>query len=154
VFTIANHFFNTGEQLIYTPKSTFIGIGTSAMGIGATANYVGVVTTILPSVVYAIKDSNDTFRISTRNEYATQGIGVTFTSFGLGNAHQLEMYKKNEKSIISINDIVQSPLAYSNITHTLSGNGGQIGTASTIFALSGISSITPTNPIIIICSST
>ena len=145
VFTIANHFFNTGEQLIYTPKSTFIGIGTSAMGIGATANYVGVVTTILPSVVYAIKDSNDTFRISTRKEYSTQGIGVTFTSFGSGNAHQLEMYKKNEKSIISINDVVQSPLAYSNITHTLSGNGGQIGTASTIFALSGISSITPTD---------
>jgi hypothetical protein len=145
LFTIPNHFFNTGEQLIYTPKSTFIGIGTSAMGIGATTNYVGVVTTILPPVVYAIKDSNDSFRISTRKEYATQGIGVTFTSVGLGNAHQLEMYKKNEKSIISINDVVQSPLAYSSITHTLSGNGGQIGTASTIFALSGISSITPTD---------
>jgi hypothetical protein len=145
IFTIPNHFFNTGEQLIYTPKSTFIGIGTSAMGIGATTNYVGVVTTILPTVVYAIKDSNDSFRISTRKEYATQGIGVTFTSVGLGNAHQLEMYKKNEKSIISINDVVQSPLAYSSITHTLSGNGGQIGTASTIFALSGISSITPTD---------
>jgi hypothetical protein len=145
VFTIPNHFFNTGEQLIYTPKSTFIGIGTLAMGIGATANYVGVVTTILPSVVYAIKDSNDSFRISTRKEYAIQGIGVTFTSVGLGNAHQLEMYKKNEKSIISINDVVQSPLAFSYITHTLSGNGGQIGSASTIFALSGISSITPTD---------
>jgi len=145
VFTISNHFFNTGEQLIYTPKSSFIGIGTSAMGIGATTNYVGVVTTILPSVVYAIKDSNDSFRISTRQDYANQGIGVTFTSLGLGNAHQLEMYKKNEKSIISINNVVQSPLAYSNITHTLLGNGGQIGTASTIFSLSGISSIIPTD---------
>ena len=145
VFTIPNHFFSTGERLIYTPNSTFIGIGTSAMGIGATANYVGVVTTILPSVVYAIKDSNDSFRISTREEYADQGIGVTFTSFGLGNAHQLEMYKKNEKSIITINDVVQSPISYSYITHTLSGNGGQIGTASTIFALSGISSIKPTD---------
>jgi len=145
VFTISNHFFNTGEQLIYTPKSTFIGIGTSAMGIGATSNYVGVVTTVLPSVVYAIKDSNNTFRISTRKEYASQGIGVTFTSLGLGNAHQLEMYKKNEKAIITINNVAQSPLAYSNITHTLVGNGGQIGTASTIFALSGIGSIMPTD---------
>jgi hypothetical protein len=145
IFTISNHFFNTGEQLIYTPKSSFIGIGTSAMGIGATTNYVGVVTTILPSVVYAIKDSNDSFRISTRQDYANQGIGVTFTSLGLGNAHQLEMYKKNEKSIISINNVVQSPLAYSNITHTLIGNGGQIGTASTTFSLSGISSIIPTD---------
>ncbi len=145
VFTIPNHFFSTGEQLIYTPNSTFIGIGTSAMGIGATSNYVGVITTILPSVVYAIKDTNDSFRISTRKEYANLGIAVTFTSLGLGNAHQLEMYKKNEKSIIMINDMVQSPISYSYITHTLSGNGGQIGTASTIFALSGISSIIPTD---------
>ena len=145
VFTIPNHFYSTGEQLIYTPKSSFIGIGTSAMGIGATTNYVGVVTTILPSVVYAIKESNDSFRISTRQDYASQGIGVTFTSLGLGNAHQLEMYKKNEKTVISINDVVQSPLSYSSITHTLSGNGGQIGTASTIFALSGISSIVPSD---------
>ena len=145
VFTISNHFFSTGEQLIYTPKSTFIGIGTSAMGIGATSNYVGVVTTTLPSVVYAIKDSNNTFRISTRKEYASSGIGVTFTSLGFGNAHQLEMYKKNEKTIIAINNVIQSPLAYSNITHTLYGNGGQIGIASTIFALTGISSIMPTD---------
>jgi hypothetical protein len=145
VFTIPNHFFSTGEQLIYTPKSTFIGIGTSAMGIGATSNYVGVVTTILPSVVYAIKDSNNTFRISTRKEYASSGIGVTFTSLGLGNAHQLEMYKKNEKTIIAINNVIQSPLAYSNATYTLYGNDGQIGAASTIFALTGISSIVPTD---------
>jgi hypothetical protein len=55
------------------------------------------------------------------------------------------MYKKNEKTVISINDVVQSPLSYSSITHTLSGNGGQIGTASTIFALSGISSIVPSD---------
>ena len=141
VFTISNHFFNTGEELIYTPKSTFIGIQTSALGIGATENYVGVVTTILPDVVYAIKLSNDSFRISTRKEYATLGIGVTFTSLGSGNAHQLEMSKKNEKTLITINNVAQSPLSYSNISLILSGNGGQIGAASTIFSLSGISSV-------------
>ena len=35
-----DHFFNTGEELIYTPVSTFTGIGASAMGIGQTANYL------------------------------------------------------------------------------------------------------------------
>jgi hypothetical protein len=145
IFTIPNHFFSTGERLIYTPKSTFIGIGTSAMGIGATMNYVGVVTTLLPETVYAIKLSNNTFKISTRKEYALQGIGVTFTSFGLGNAHEFEMYKKNEKCLITINDVTQYPLSYTYVTHNLSNNGGQIGTASTIFALSGISSIRPTD---------
>jgi hypothetical protein len=145
IFTIQNHFFSTGERLIYTPKSTFIGIETFGMGIGATSNYVGVVTTILPSVVYAIKENNFSFRIATRKEYAEQGIGVTFTSYGSGNAHQFEMFKKNEKSLITINNLAQYPISYSNIDHTLSGNGGQISVASTIFALSGISSINPTD---------
>lgn len=145
ICTITNHFFNTGEQLIYRPKSTFIGIGNSAIGIGATENYVGVVTTILPEVVYAIRIDNNSLKIATKKEYALQGIGVTFTSVGLGNAHELEMYKKNEKSLITINNLAQYPISYSYISHTLLGNGGQIGAASTYFALSGISSIKPTD---------
>jgi hypothetical protein len=145
VCTIPNHFFNTGEELIYRPKSTFIGIGTSALGIGATENYVGVVTTILPEVVYAIRESSDSLRLATKKEYAEQGIGVTFTSLGLGNAHELEMFKKNEKSLITINNLAQYPISYSYVTHTLSNNGGQVSAAATIFALSGISSINPTD---------
>jgi hypothetical protein len=54
IFTIKNHFFNTGEELIYTPKSTFIGVGQSAIGIGSTANYLGIVTNRLPEKVYPI----------------------------------------------------------------------------------------------------
>lgn len=144
-FKLPNHFFSTGERLVYTPKSTFIGIGTSAMGIGATANYVGIVTNLLPTVLYAIKDNNFTFRLATKKEYALAGIGVTFTSYGLGNAHQLEMYKKNEKSLITINNITQYPISYTYLTHNLSANGGQISAASSIFALSGIGSIRPTD---------
>jgi len=145
VFTIPNHFFSNTERLIYTPKSSFLGIGSLPVGIGTTLNSVGVVTTLLPSEVYAIKISNDTFKLSTRKDYAALGIGVTFTSNGEGNAHQLEMYKKNEKSIITIDNIVQYPLLYTPISHTLSGNGGQISIGSSIFALSGISTISPTN---------
>jgi hypothetical protein len=139
-FSIENHFFSTGEELIYRPNTTFIGIAASSVGIGATLNNVGVVTNILPTTVYAIKDSNDTFRISTRKDYALAGIAVTFTSNGSGNSHELEMVKKNEKSIISIDNVIQSPIAYSLLNYTVN-NGGQIGTASTIIGLSGISSI-------------
>jgi hypothetical protein len=143
VFTISNHFFSPKEKLIYTPKSTFIGIGESAVGIGATLNSVGVVTTILPSDVYVIRESDDSFKLSTRPDYAQLGIGVTFTSYGLGNAHQLEMFKKNEKGLITIDNLTQYPLIFSKISHTLSGNGGQISAGSTIFSLSGISTISP-----------
>jgi hypothetical protein len=144
-FTIPSHFFSNGERLTYIPKSTFIGIGSVPVGIGATLNSVGVVTTLLPSDVYVIKESNDTFRLSTRKDYAALGIGVTFTSNGEGNAHQLEMYKKNEKAIITIDNVVQYPLIYTPISHNLIGNGGSISTESTLFALSGISTIAPKN---------
>ena len=140
IFSIDNHFFSTGEELIYTPYSTYVGVGSTAVGIGSTLNSVGIVTTILPSTVYAIKISPDKFKIATRKDYAYLGIGVTFTSNGSGNAHEFEMSKKNEKCIISIDNIIQSPLAYSLLNYTVN-NGASIGIGSTVFALSGISSI-------------
>jgi predicted RNA-binding protein with TRAM domain len=143
VFNIQNHFFSNLEELIYTPKSTFIGVGASAVGIGSTLNSVGVVTTILPSEVYVIKLSDDAFKLSTRKDYAVLGIGVTFTSYGSGNAHQLEMDKKLEKSLITIDNVVQYPLLFTPISYTLLGNGGQISVGSSIFSLSGISTIAP-----------
>ena len=142
-FTIPNHFFSNTERLIYTPKSTFIGIGESAVGIGSTLNSAGIVTNRLPSELYVIRISEDTFKLSTRKDYALLGIGVTFTSYGLGNAHQLEMYHKNNKSIVTVDNIVQYPLIYTPINYTLTDNGGQINVTSTIFSLSGISSIVP-----------
>lgn len=143
IFTIKNHFFSTGEQLIYNPATTLSNNISTSVGIGTTLNYLGISTDILPSQVYAIKVNNDGFKLATRKEYALSGICVTFTSLGSGNAHELEMVKKLEKSMISINNIVQSPIAYSLVTRTLQYNGGQIGTSSTIFSISGISSIKP-----------
>lgn len=143
-FNIENHFFNTGEELIYTPNSTFSTIIPIAVGIGSTLNNVGVVTNILPSTVYAIRVDNSKFKIATRKEYAlaNPAISVTFTSYGTGNAHQLEMSKKNEKCIICIDNVAQSPLSYARVNY-LVDNGGQIGSATTIFGISGISSISP-----------
>ncbi len=144
-FNIKNHFFSTGEELIYRPTSTFSDIGATAVGIGLTLSYTGIVTDRLPDRVYAIKINNDAFKIATRKEYAQAGIFVTFTSNGQGNAHEFEMVKKNEKSLIAINDLIQYPLAYTSLMYNLSDNGGQIGAASTIFSLSGIGSINPTD---------
>jgi hypothetical protein len=135
IFNIQNHFFSNLEELIYTPKSTFIGVGASAMQIGA--------GTSLPSEVYVIKLSDTTFKLATTKSNAISGIGVTFISYGSGNAHQLEMDKKIEKSLITIDNVVQYPLIFTPISYTLLGNGGQISAGSSIFALSGISTIIP-----------
>ena len=135
IFTIENHFFSNLEKLIYTPKSTFIGVGASAMEIGA-----GPV--LLPSEVYVIKLSDDRFKLATSKSNAISGIGVTFTSEGSGNAHQLEMDQKLEKSLITIDNVAQYPLLFTPISYNLIGN---ISAGSSIFALSGISTIAPKN---------
>ena len=140
-FSINNHFFQTGEQLIYRPK-TSVGSAGTAIGIGTTLSYTGVSTNILPSIVYAIRIDNDNFKIATRREYAvaTIPIPITITNVGYGSSHEFEMVKKNEKSIITINNVVQSPIAYSLLNYT-TNSPSSIGTATSIFALSGISSI-------------
>lgn len=146
IFSIDNHFFSTGENLIYTPKSTFIGLGQSSMGIpNGSITDTGISTNKLPSSVYAIKLSNSQFKIALTEQNANSGVGITFTYLGEGNAHSFEMFKKNEKSLITINNLVQYPLSYTGIAHSLFGNNGQIGFGNTFFTLSGISSIKPTD---------
>jgi len=119
IFTIIDHMFNTGEELIYTPKSSFIGVGQSAIGIGSTANYLGIVTNRLPERVYPIALTPDTFKLATRRSYANLGIAVTFTDAGLGNAHEFEMTKKLSKSVVSLDrNSTATDYIYSNISHT------------------------------------
>lgn len=98
----------------------------------------GSVTDLLPSTVFAIVNNlnADVFQIST----VRSGTAVTFTDLGGGNNHQFEMSKKNEKSIIVIDNLIQHPLIFTNISHTLSES---IETSTTTFSLSGISSINP-----------
>ncbi len=148
IFTIDNHFFNNGEELTYTPSSTFIGIGSTSVGIGTTTNSVGVNTDLLPKTVYPYVLNASQFKLVTRKEYLKvlpsgetilSGSAVTFTNAGEGNAHILEMTKKVEKAVIGLDGIVQQPVTYTKVNHTLEGN---IGVGNT-FALSGISTLQP-----------
>ena len=150
IITIADHFFNTGELLTYTPGSTFIGIGSTAVGIGQTADYLGNQVTELPPFVYPVVLDTNRFKLVTRREYVKTsgfkggsytlvGDTVTFTNTGTGNAHVFEMQKKDTKTVIGLDGIVQQPITYTKINHTLDGS---IGIGKT-FALSGISTVQP-----------
>ena len=143
VFTYPNHFFNTGEELVYKPTSTFEGIGQTAMGIGTTENYAGIVTDKLPDKVYPIAITPDSFQLATKREYALAGIFVTFTDPGLGNAHKLDFTKKLTKTVIALDGIVQQPITFTPINHQLLHNNGGINVGIATFNLSGISSIQP-----------
>ena len=137
IFSINDHFFSIGERLIYTPKSTFIGLGNSAIHTDANVG--------LSTEVYAIKINNDQFKLASSRSNALAETSISFSTYlGEGNAHQFEMYKKVEKSLITLNNLAQYPLLYTDINYTLSGNSGSsIGSTDTFFSLSGISSIYP-----------
>ena len=143
-FTIDDHFFRTGEELVYSANSTFIGIGSTPMQYESAAG-----VHVLPSTVFAIRDDADSFFIATTRALANAGTGVTFVGVGTGNAHKLSMSLSNTKSIISIDNVIQSPISFSPVNHTLQNNivsvlgSTGIGTTSTIFSLSGISSLAP-----------
>ena len=132
-FSIKDHFFNTGEKLKYTPRSTFIGVNPVSMKIGSTTN--------LPTDVFAIRVDKDRFKLATTKNNANAGTAVTFTALGEGNAHQLEMDKKLEKSIVVVDGLIQSPIAFTPVNTTLVNNGGSISATDTIISIAGISSI-------------
>ena len=150
IFTINNHFFNTAEELTYTPGSTFIGVGQTEVGIGETSNYLGVVVDQLPEKVYPIVTDANTFRLATTKEFAESGIAVTFTNLGEGNAHKLEFTKKLSKTVIGLDGIVQQPITFTPVSHILENNGfhnvagvGTIPVGLSTFNISGISSVQP-----------
>ena len=130
LFTIIDHFFETGERLVYTPGSTFTGISLS--GIATAGGTLG-------SEVYAIRVNKDTFKISKSHPDSLAGIAITFTGVGTGNAHEFEMFKKNEKALLSIDGVIQSPIAFTPITTDLEFN---ITNSATTFSVTGLSSIT------------
>ena len=133
-FSIQNSFFRENEELIYKPKSTFIGIGSTPMQFKN-----GSVIGALPSKVFAknVGSGGTSFFISTTRA----GTAVTFVSLGEGNAHEFSMAKANEKALISIDDVAQYPLIRNNVSHTLDSNSGNVGLTTTIIHLSGISTI-------------
>ena len=56
----------------------------------------------LPSVVYAIREDDDNFKLATTRSNALAGTSVSFGSSGSGNAHKLIMSKSNEKTLITV----------------------------------------------------
>ncbi len=132
-FTVIDHFFETGEKIIYSPGSTFS--GTTFTGIATAGGTLASGTEL-----FAIKkpQNKDVFQVAKTRADALARKPLTFTSAGTGNYHEFEMSKKNEKALISIDGVVQSPIAFTPITTTLEFD---ITDSQTIFSVVGISSI-------------
>jgi len=134
LITISDHEFNTGEMLKYSSNGgTPIGIvTTTVVGVGT--------TTVLPSDVYAIKISKDTIKLAIGSSQASSGLAITFTSSGIGTQHSLSVESElaTSRCLITIDNIIQSPLSRKSVSVGLST---QVGLTTTIIYLNNISKI-------------
>jgi len=112
---IPYHFFVTGEEVEYS----YPGAGTTqAIGI-ATTSIVGVGTTNkLPNSLYIVKVNDLEVQVAASASNALKVVPtiLDLTSVGVGSIHTFTSKKKNEKSIITIDNVIQSPVVSTSVT--------------------------------------
>ena len=134
---IPNHFFVTGEKIEYKHA----GVGTEGIGI-ATASFVGAAnTTLLPSEnLYVVKIDDNTIKFATSAANALNVIPQTvgIETVGVGTNHKFVAIKQNQRVVVAIDNIIQSPIVATAVT---SGLSTTITSESTVLELVGITSI-------------
>ena len=130
---IPNHFFVTGEKVNYS----FQGATTvNAVGIEETT-VAGVTTNKLPQELFVVKFGDDGLRFAESAEKALKKNPEVFTitAVGIGTSHHITATNENSKAIISIDNVIQSPIAGTAVTTALS--------ADIVFAqITGVTGIT------------
>ena len=116
---LPNHYFVTGEKITYIHE----GAGTvGAVGIAETDGFVGVgSTTLLPASAFVVKVDDDKIKLAETAQKSllrTPEI-VDLTSVGIGTSHRFVSTNQNAKAIISLDNIIQSPIVASSVTSTL-----------------------------------
>ena len=106
IITIKNHFFKTGEKLTYRIEEGGEKIGISPSSPGNTLS-----TTFLPDEVYPLVIDSDNISLAFSPSLAESGQVIDLTSVGIGTIQSLEVEKQNTKCLISIDNIIQSPVS-------------------------------------------
>ena len=113
-FIVNNHFFQTGEELSYSP----IGSGTTMnIGIAATAISGIGVTTKLPSTVFAVKIAENKFKLARTAAEALQTVPkvLDLTTVGVGTTQSFTAKNLNSKVLVTLDNNIQSPVIQSPI---------------------------------------
>ena len=117
---LPNHFFVTGQEVVYAPST---GVATHAIGIGTTT-FAGIgATDLLPlhTSVFVIKQNDNSFKLARSAEDALKKIAIPLdlTSVGIGTSHSFTAKDQNQKVLISIDNVIQSPIAGTSVTTSL-----------------------------------
>lgn len=118
---IPENYFVTGEKIkyVYSGNESPIGIGTtSIIGVGTTDK--------LPEELYVIKLNDLDIQVAAAASLAlsSKPIPLDLTQLGIGTAHKFIANKQNTKCLITIDNIIQSPIAFSKISTILSSDVG------------------------------
>lgn len=104
--TIKNHFFKTGEKLKYEIEE-----GGGRIGISSSSPGNNLSTTFLPEEVYPLVIDSDTISLAFSPSLAESNQIIDLTSVGIGTIQSLEAEKQNTKCLITIDNVIQSPVA-------------------------------------------
>ena len=111
-----------------------------SIGVASTNGFVGVgTTTLLPTKVFAVKVDDETIKLAETVSKALQTVPevVDLTSVGIGTSHCFNAVNQNKKALISIDNILQSPIVSTAVTtHT----AGQVFTTDDNIEFAGITS--------------
>ena len=138
--TIPNHFFVSGENVVYhcagAGSTQAIGIAlTTLSGVGSTDKLPSGITTSL----YVVKVDENKIKLASSAENALKSIPNTLdiTSVGIGTSHRFVSTNQNPKVIITLDNVIQSPVVATSVTTTLSE---QVFTTDNLIKVSGITS--------------
>ena len=134
--TLPNHYFVTGEKLNYH----YAGAGsTQAIQIASTTVPGIGVTDKLPNELYAVKINENTLELAATAEDALKATPVTFdiTSVGIGTSHRFVANNQNAKVIVTIDNLLQSPIVSTALTTVLAA---PVTALDNLITFSGITS--------------
>ena len=112
-FVIKNHFFTTGEELTYEAfAGRPVGINHNSPGVSG--------ATTLPSTVFVIKLDENKFKVAASRDLAISSDPIGLTTVGVGTTQSFTTQKLDTKCIITIDNVIQSPLLENtNVSTTL-----------------------------------
>lgn len=136
---LPNHFFVTGEKVLYRSDKFNRILNSNSIGIAATfVSGIGI-TDKLPPEAYVYKFDNSRIGLCSSPEYAlsTPPILFDFVSLGSGVDHYVTATNQNSKCLIAIDNVIQSPVVGLSVTSNIISG---VKLTDTTIVFSGISS--------------
>jgi hypothetical protein len=121
---LPNHFFVTGEKVAYISDEFDENNSVNSIGIDEiTIPGIGL-TDKVPNEVFIVKVDSMKIKLAKSAEDALKILPETlsFNSLGIGNVHKIASKNQNTKALISIDNIIQSPIIPTEQTTILSEN--------------------------------